>query len=214
MSTDEVRDDAARALPTPQDAGSGIAGTARLRHRPRLIVNTGDGKGKSTAAFGMGLRAWAQGWSIGVFQFIKSGRWHTGEEKAYAQLNEAHHATGVGGPIEWRSLGAGWTWSRATAQIDQAALAAEGWEHVTQLLAAQTHRLYILDEFAHVLNKGWLDVNQVAEVLTARPGNQHVVITGRHCPPQIIRIADIVTSMDKLKHPFDAGERGQAGIEW
>ena len=188
--------------------------TAELRHRPRLIVNTGNGKGKSTAAFGMGLRAWAQGWSIGVFQFIKSGRWPTGEQQAYAQLDQAHRTTGVGGPVEWQSLGSGWSWLRATEGTDQAAMAAAGWAHVRTLLAAQTHRLYILDEFAHVLNKGWLDVDEVADDLAHRPGTQHVVITGRNCPAGIIGIADIVTSMDNVKHPFGKGERGQAGIEW
>lgn len=188
--------------------------TAELRHQPRLIVHTGNGKGKSTAAFGLGLRAWAQGWSVGVFQFIKSGRWHTGEQQAYAQLKAAHEATGVGGPIDWQCLGPGWSWLRSTENVDQAGMAVAAWEHVRELLAAQTHRLYILDEFAHVLNKGWLDPELVAEVLKNRAGNQHVIITGRNCPQAVIEVADLVTSMDKIKHPFDKGERGQAGIEW
>ena len=106
------------------------------------------------------------------------------------------------------------SWLRATEGTDQAAMAAAGWAHVRTLLAAQTHRLYILDEFAHVLNKGWLDVDEVADDLAHRPGTQHVVITGRNCPAGIIGIADIVTSMDNVKHPFGKGERGQAGIEW
>ncbi|MFT8395149.1 cob(I)yrinic acid a,c-diamide adenosyltransferase [Propionibacterium sp.] len=188
--------------------------TAQLRHQPRLIVHTGDGKGKSTAAFGSGLRGWAQGWSIGVFQFIKSGKWHAGEQKAYEQLNLAHETTGVGGPVEWQCFGPGWTWLHSTEGADQEAMAREGWDHVCAQLAAQTHRLYILDEFAHVLAKGWLDVDEVVKTLASRPGCQHVVVTGRHCPQELIDTADLVTSMDKIKHPFDKGERGQAGIEW
>ncbi len=188
--------------------------TAQLRHKPRLIVNTGDGKGKSTAAFGLGLRGWARGWSVGVFQFIKSGRWRTGEQQSYAELAAIHERSGVGGPVEWQCMGEGFSWIRATRDTDQAALAAAGWNHVRELMAAQTHQLYILDEFTHVLNKGWLDADLVAAQLLARPGTQHVVITGRHCPRAIVDVADIVTSMDKVKHPFDVGERGQMGIEW
>lgn len=188
--------------------------TAQLRHRPRLIVHTGDGKGKSTAAFGLGLRGWARGWSVGVFQFVKSDKWHTGERTAYEQLAAAHEATGVGGPIEWQSFGPGWTWLRSTQGSDQESMAREGWRHVCDQLATQTHGLYILDEFNHVLAKGWLDIDEVVHTLTTRPGTQHVVITGRHAPRQLIDAADLVTSMTKVKHPFDKGERGQAGIEW
>lgn len=191
-----------------------MTSTAELRHRPRLIVHTGDGKGKSTAAFGLGLRGWARGWSVGVFQFIKSGKWHTGEQTAYEQLARAHEQTGVGGPVEWQCLGPGWTWLRATAGTDQESMARAGWEYVRRQMAEQTHRLYILDEFNHVLSKGWLDVDEVVATLLARPGCQHVVVTGRHAPQQLIDAADLVTSMTKVKHPFDKGERGQAGIEW
>ncbi|SES02757.1 cob(I)alamin adenosyltransferase [Propionibacterium cyclohexanicum] len=188
--------------------------TGQLRHKPRLIVHTGDGKGKSTAAFGLGLRGWAQGWSIGVFQFIKSGKWRTGERLAFEQLAAAHDATGVGGPVEWQCFGPGWTWLRSNNGVDQQSMAREGWEYVSEQLRTCTHGLYILDEFAHVIAKGWLDVDEVVSTLTARPGTQHVVITGRNAPREIIAAADLVTSMTKLKHPFDLGERGQAGIEW
>lgn len=185
-----------------------------LRHQPRLIVHTGDGKGKSTAAFGLGLRGWAQGWSIGVYQFVKSGKWRTGERSAYAALDAHHRATGEGGPITWHTMGAGWTWLRATADLDQAALARAGWEHVAEALAAQTHDLYLLDEFTYSLARGWLDVDAVLATLTARPGTQHVVITGRGAPQALIEAADLVTDLTKVKHPFDTGARGQAGIEW
>ena len=188
--------------------------TRARRTQPRLIVHTGDGKGKSTAAFGLGLRGWAQGWSVAVYQFVKSGKWRTGERAAYEALDTHHQATGRGGPITWHVMGAGWTWLRSTADLDQAALARAGWDHVAQALAAETHDLYLLDEFTHPLARGWVDVDVVVDTLTRRPGTQHVVITGRGAPQALLDAADLVTDMTKIKHPFDGGARGQAGIEW
>ena len=189
--------------------------TTRARRRqPRLIVNTGHGKGKSSSAFGTGLRGWAQGWSIGVFQFLKSEKWRTGERAAYEALAAHHAATGEGGPIEWHTMGAGWTWLRSTADVDQAELARQGWAEVARRLAAETHDLYILDEFTYALARGWVDLDEVLATLAARPGMQHVIITGRDAPPALLDAADLVTEMDKVKHPFDTGARGQAGIEW
>lgn len=188
--------------------------TRQLRHQPRLIVNTGDGKGKSTAAFGMALRAWNQGWSIGVYQFVKSPNWRTGEKAAFAALNEVHEQTGQGGPVEWHAMGAGWTWLRSTKEVDHVAMSKEGWARISEQLANQTHDLYVLDEFSYVLANGWLDVDEVLETLRARPGTQHVVMTGRRMPQQVLDAADLVTEMTKVKHPFDTGAKGQAGIEW
>ncbi len=188
--------------------------TRDLRHQPRLIVHTGQGKGKSTAAFGLGLRGWAQGWSIGVYQFVKSDKWRTGERAAYAALHDRHIATGQGGPIVWHTMGAGWTWLRSAAALDQTALALEGWRHVAEALATQRHTLYVLDEFTYPLANGWLDVDEVVATLRARPGTQHIIITGRRAPQPLLDAADLVTDMTKIKHPFDGGSRGQAGIEW
>lgn len=188
--------------------------TRTLRLRPRLIVHTGDGKGKSTAAFGLGLRAWSQGWSIGVFQFIKTSSWPTGERMAFQALDDVHQRIGQGGPVEWLNFGQGRTATRAGAKADQRLLAERGWQQIRERLLAETHDLLILDEFCHVLAKGWLDVDEVVDTLLNRPGHQHVVITGRHAPEQLIAAADLVTEMGKIKHPFDAGEKGQAGIEW
>ncbi len=189
--------------------------TAReLRLQPRLIVNTGDGKGKSTAAFGVGLRAWSQGWSVGVFQFIKTSSWPTGEKLAFQTLDGVHARTGQGGPVEWVNYGEGRTATRAGARADQRGLAERGWQQVRERLADQRHDVLILDEFCHVLAKGWLDVDEVVETLLNRPGHQHVVITGRNAPQKLIDAADLVTAMRKVKHPFDKGEKGQAGIEW
>ena len=188
--------------------------TRQLRHQPRLVVHTGDGKGKSTAAFGMALRAWNQGWSIGVYQFVKSPNWRTGEKAAFAALDQVHRETGQGGPVEWHAMGAGWTWLRSTQDVDQTELARQGWERIKRQLAEQTHRLYVLDEFSYVLANGWLDVDEVLGTLAERPGSQHVVMTGRRMPQQVLDAADLVTEMTKLKHPFDTGAKGQAGIEW
>lgn len=187
--------------------------TRDLRLKPRLIVNTGEGKGKSTAAFGMGLRAWNQGWSVGVFQFIKSGKWHVGEESAYRALGALHESTGQGGPITWEIMGTGWTWLRSTQSSDPAERARAGWEHVAELIRSGAHQLYILDEFTYCLDNGWIDVDEVLSVLAERPFG-HVVITGRRAPEALLDAADLATNMTKIKHPFDAGEKGQPGIEW
>ncbi len=185
--------------------------TRQRRNQPMIIVHTGDGKGKSTAAFGLALRGWNQGWSIGVFQFVKSAKWRIGEQSALEALAE----TGRGGPIEWHKMGSGWSWSRkAGSDDDHAAAAAEGWAEIKRRLAAETHSLYVLDEFSYPINWGWVDVDDVVETLINRPGHQHVIITGRRADPKLIEIASLVTEMTKIKHPFDEGRKGQRGIEW
>lgn len=185
--------------------------TRQRRNRPLVMVNTGDGKGKSTAAFGLALRGWNQGWSIGVFQFVKSAKWRLGEQTAFEQLpdGEGH------GRIEWHKMGSGWSWSRkAGSEEDHAADAAEGWAEIKRRMAAEQHDLYLLDEFTYPINWGWIDIDDVVETLVDRPGHQHVVITGRRADPKLIEIADLVTEMTKVKHPMDAGQKGQKGIEW
>ena len=190
--------------------------TRQRRNRPLLIVHTGDGKGKSTAAFGLALRGWNQGWSIGVFQFVKSAKWRIGEQTgAGAPRPSCTTTTGEGGPVEWHKMGSGWSWSRkAGGDDDHAAAAAEGWAEIKRRLAAETHDLYVLDEFTYPMNWGWVDVDDVVETLAERPGRQHVIITGRRADPELIEVADLVTEMTKIKHPFDDGQKGQRGIEW
>lgn len=189
--------------------------TRQRRNRALLMVHTGDGKGKSTAAFGMALRAWNQGWPVGVFQFVKSAKWRIGEQSALEALDSVHTAEGVGGPIEWHKMGSGWSWSRkAGTETDHAVEAAEGWAEIKRRLAARTHRLYVLDEFTYPMTWGWVDIDDVVETLTARPAGQHVVITGRNADPRLLDAADLVTEMRKVKHPMDAGQKGQRGIEW
>jgi cob(I)alamin adenosyltransferase len=189
--------------------------TRQRRTRPLLIVHTGEMKGKSTAAFGLALRGWNQGWSIGVFQFVKSAKWKVGEEAALLALGEVHERTGQGGPVEWHKMGAGWSWSRKQGtEIDHAEAAREGWREIVRRLAQERHTLYVLDEFTYPMKWGWIDVAEVVEALTNRPGHQHVVITGRDAAQQLIDAADLVTRMTKIKHPMDSGTKGQKGIEW
>jgi cob(I)alamin adenosyltransferase len=189
--------------------------TRQRRNRPLLVVHTGDGKGKSTAAFGLALRGWNQGWRIGVFQFVKSAKWRIGEQTVLERLGQLHDETGEGGPIEWHKMGSGWSWSRKQGEEeDHQAAAVEGWQEIKRRLAAQTHELLILDEFSYPINWGWVDVDDVVETLTGRPGFQHVVVTGRRADPKLIEAADLVTEMGKVKHPMDAGQKGQKGIEW
>lgn len=189
--------------------------TRQRRNRPLLVVHTGTMKGKSTAAFGMAMRAWNQGWSIAVYQFVKSAKWKVGEENALGALGRLHEQTGEGGPVVWHKMGSGWSWSRrAGTETDHAADAAEGWAQIKRDLAAEAHRFYVLDEFTYPMKWGWVDVDDVVETLTNRPGTQHVVITGRDAHPALVEAADLVVEMTKVKHPMDAGQKGQRGIEW
>ncbi|OKJ06654.1 cob(I)yrinic acid a,c-diamide adenosyltransferase [Kitasatospora sp. CB01950] len=183
--------------------------TRQRRTLPITAVHTGPGKGKSTAAFGMALRAWNQGWPIGVFQFVKSAKWKVGEENALRVLGES----GQGGTVAWHKMGSGWSWVQRDIESSEEA-AREGWEQVKRDLAAETYRFYVLDEFTYPLHWGWIDVAEVVEVLRERPGSQHVVVTGRNAPAELLELADLVTEMTKLKHPMDAGRKGQRGIEW
>ncbi len=185
--------------------------TRQRRNRPLLVVHTGEMKGKSTAAFGLALRAWNQGWPIGVFQFVKSAKWKVGEETALRVLGES----GQGGTVAWHKMGEGWSWTRKQGEdTDHAANALEGWEQVKRDLATQTYRFYVLDEFTYPMKWGWVDVDDVVTTLAARPGTQHVVITGRDAHPDLVGAADLVMQTTKLKHPMDDGQKGQRGIEW
>ncbi len=194
---------------TPERVPDDGLTTRQRRSRPLVIVHTGAGKGKSTAAFGLALRAWNQGWPVGVFQFVKSAKWRVGEEHALRVLGDS----GVGGPVTWHKMGEGWSWIQRDPG-DQAQQAAEGWAQVSRDLDAQTYRLYVLDEFTYPIKWGWVDVDEVVSVLAARQGSQHVLITGRDADPKLVAFADLVTEMTKVKHPMDMGQKGQKGIEW
>ncbi len=189
--------------------------TRQRRNRPLVMLHSGDGKGKSTAAFGLALRGWNQGWSIGVFQFVKSAKWRIGEQTALETLNDLHTQTGQGGPIEWNKMGSGWSWSRKEGSADEhEQAAAEGWQEIKRRLAEERHTLYVLDEFTYPMKWGWVDVDDVVATLQARTGQQHVVITGRNPDPRLVDIANLHTQMTEIRHPFNEGQKGQRGIEW
>ena len=200
-----------RPAVVPQD---GLT-TRQRRNRPLLVVHTGEMKGKSTAAFGLALRGWAQGWSVGVFQFVKSAKWRVGEETAFRALGRLHDETGEGGPVEWHKMGEGWSWTRKQGtDDDHAAKAREGWAEIRRRVEARAHDVYVLDEFTYPMKWGWVDVHEVVDVLDRREGRQHVIITGRDAAPELIQAADLVMETTKVKHPMDAGQKGQRGIEW
>ncbi len=169
-----------------------------------IIVNTGKGKGKSTAAFGNVLRAWGHGMRICVIQFIKSEKGKWGEVKAAKKLG-----------IEWISTGDGFTWK--SKDIDEsAALAQRGWEIAQEKIASDEYDLIILDEFTYPLDFGWVDVNKFITWLKEnKPPMLHLIITGRNAPQALIDYANLVTEMKEIKHPYTDQEiSAQPGIEF
>ncbi|WP_051222790.1 cob(I)yrinic acid a,c-diamide adenosyltransferase [Conexibacter woesei] len=188
---------------TPDDQGSADPIRRRPRDKPLLIVNTGHGKGKSSAAFGMLLRSWARGYRCGVFQFVKSGKWKVGEAKAAAAL----------GGIDWEKMGDGWSWISRDLE-ESADKARVGWEHVKLCIAQERYEFLLLDELTYPIKYGWIEEDDVVETLRSRPGFQHVVVTGRDAPQALVDVADLVSEVVKVKHPMDAGIRAQQGIEW
>lgn len=188
--------------------------TRQRRNRPLVVVHTGEMKGKSTAAFGLALRAWNQGFDIGVFQFVKSAKWRVGEEAAFRALGRVHEQTGEGAAVAWHKMGEGWSWIQRGDPSDHADAAREGWMQIKRDLAAERYGCYVLDEFTYPMTWGWVDVHDVVDALANRPGHQHVIITGRNAAPALLDAADLVVEMTKIKHPMDAGQKGQRGIEW
>jgi cob(I)alamin adenosyltransferase len=188
---------------SPKDIGSADPQRRKPRDRPLVIVITGQGKGKSTSAFGMLLRSWARGYRCGVFQFVKSGKWKVGEAKAALAL----------GGIDWEKMGNGWSWLQ-TDLGESADLAREGWAEVKRAIAEERYEFLLLDELTYPIKWGWIDVRDVVDTLDGRSGFQHVVITGRDARPELLEAADLVSEVVKVKHPMDAGIRAQQGIEW
>jgi cob(I)alamin adenosyltransferase len=168
-----------------------------------LIVNTGEGKGKTTAALGMVLRAWGRGFRICVIQFIKAETGQWGEIKAAKKLG-----------IEWHSMGDGFTWT--SKDMDETtARALHGWEIAKEKIASNQYDLIVLDEFTYALHFDWLNTGEVLEWLRLnRPPGLHLVITGRSAPEALIEQADLVTEMRLIKHPYDQGIQAQPGIEF
>ncbi len=168
-----------------------------------LIVHTGKGKGKSTAAFGLAARAVGNGLKVGVVQFVK-GVWHTGEREVFARFPDL---------VEIRAMGEGFTWETQDRARDIAAAEA-AWELSEAMMADPSNAMVILDELNIVLRYGYLDLDRVLPALTNRREDLHVVVTGRNARPELIEVADLVTEMTLVKHPFRAGVKAQIGIEF
>ena len=169
--------------------------------RGLLIINTGDGKGKSTAAFGLALRAHGRAKAVKIYQFMKVPSARFGEHRTFEHL---------GIPIE--GLGDGFSWKSQDLEMS-AQLARDGWLRAKASILSNEYFLVVLDEITYPLTFGWLNLEDVIETLRNRPRQVHVVLTGRNCPPEIIELADTVTEMKMIKHAFDAGIPAQRGIE-
>jgi len=167
-----------------------------------LLVNTGDGKGKSSAAFGVMLRSLARGWKVAVVQFVKSGDWKVGEEKTGRELG-----------VTWVNAGDGFTWDSNDLEHDKA-LARKGWTTAAGIIAAGEHHLVILDELTYLMNWGWVDADEVVAALVGRPSSISVIVTGRDASPALIEAADTVTEMRNVKHAYDQGIAAKRGIDY
>ena len=167
-----------------------------------VLLNTGDGKGKSSAAFGVMGRGWARGWTVGVVQFVKGGKWQTGERKLADHLG-----------IEWHTLGDGFTWE-STDLDETAAKGRHAWGVARGKLASGNYDLLILDELTYAVTYGWVAAEEVADGIRSRSPRTNVVITGRGAAAELIDVADTVTEMCKVKHVFDQGVMAKKGIEY
>ncbi len=172
------------------------------RAKGLVIVNTGSGKGKTTAALGLLLRAWGRDMRVVMLQFIKAKTGNWGESRAARKMG-----------VEIIPLGDGFTWTSRDIQRDRA-LAREGWEQCRERIQSGAFDIVIMDELTYCFKFGWLDLDEVIEVLNTRPEGQHVVITGRDAPQELIDFADLVTEMREVKHPYRSGVRAQPGIEF
>ena len=175
---------------------------ASERTRSLVLVNTGHGKGKSSAAWGVMVRAVARGWTVGVVQFIKSGKWKVGEEKVGVQLG-----------VDWQKLGDGFTWE-STDMDETQAKAVHAWQVSREKLASGDYDLLILDELTYAITYGWVRAEDVVDAITSRSPRTNVVVTGRDAPPALVDVADTVTEMRKVKHAYDQGIKARKGIEY
>ncbi|HEV2727369.1 MAG TPA: cob(I)yrinic acid a,c-diamide adenosyltransferase [Solirubrobacterales bacterium] len=172
------------------------------RQRSLVLVNTGEGKGKSTAAFGVVLRGVARGWRVSVIQFVKSDKWKVGEEDV---------CRGLG--VEWARTGDGFSWLSDDLERS-AALAKAAWALAAKTIRAGEHRLVVLDEITYPINWGWISGEEVARVLRERPEQVNVIATGRDAPAELLEVADTVTEMRKVRHAYDQGVRAKRGIDF
>ena len=170
--------------------------------RSIVVVNTGDGKGKSTAAFGIVMRAVARDWKVAVVQFLKTGDWHVGEEDIARRIG-----------VDWFAMGEGFTWDSENITQDEA-VAQAAWAQAKALIRAGDHRLVVLDEITYPMTWGWIDTADVVATIRDRPEQVSVVATGRDAPAALVDVADTVTEMRKVKHAYDAGIVAKKGIDY
>ena len=174
-----------------------------LRRVPSLvIVNTGNGKGKSTAAFGIALRSLGRGWPVRVIQFLKSGEWRTGEEDLLTRLG-----------AQWWSAGDGFTWDSDDLEASKQ-LAVAAWHSAAETLQSGSHRLLVLDEITYAMTWGWIATDEVVAAIAGRSPDVNVVLTGRDAPAAIVELADTVTTMQDTKHAYNAGIAAKRGIDY
>jgi cob(I)alamin adenosyltransferase len=172
------------------------------KRKALIILYTGNGKGKTTAALGMLLRAWGRGMKVCMLSFIKTETSNYGEERAAKKLG-----------IELIPMGGGFTWLSKDLEKDRA-LAQKCWELCKQKIASNEYDIVVLDEITYPISYGWLDVDEVIDTLRERPANLHVVLTGRDAHEKLIEFADLVTEMREVKHPFSAGVKAQPGVDF
>jgi cob(I)alamin adenosyltransferase len=185
----------------PVQQRSGPA-TTSPRAGSLVLVNTGEGKGKSSAAFGVMARGWARGWRVAVVQFVKGGKWKTGERKLAEHLG-----------IEWHTLGDGFTWE--SDDLDEtAAKGRHAWAVARDKLASGDYDLLILDELTYAMVYGWVPIDEVVAAIRDRAPRTNVIVTGRYAPAELVELADTVTEMRKIKHAYDRGIKARKGIEY
>lgn len=167
-----------------------------------VLVNTGDGKGKTTAALGTALRALARGWRVCVIQFLKSEEWKVGEEKM-----------GRSQGMEWWTIGDGFTWDSTDMQRTEA-VARAAWDAARNKLVSGDYEMVILDEITYPMNWGWISTSEVVDAIRGRPAHVNVIATGRDAPAALLEVADTATEMKKVRHAFDRGVRARRGIDF
>ncbi len=167
-----------------------------------VVLNTGNGKGKSSSAFGMMVRGVARDWNVGVVQFIKSGNWNVGEEKVGRQLG-----------VDWYSFGEGFTWD-SDDMTNDIAHAEKGWAKACELISAGDHQLLIFDELTYLSSFGWLPVDKIVEPIANRPRHVNIIVTGRDAAPELVELADTVTEMTEIKHAYTQGIGAMRGLDY
>jgi cob(I)alamin adenosyltransferase len=184
----------------PPTAGPDTA--SRGHARSLVLVHTGDGKGKSTAAMGVALRSLARGWGVLVVQFVKSGEWRSGEQEMLQRLG-----------ADWRAVGDGFSWDSHDLEAS-AELAREAWRAAEAALAGGTHEVVVLDEVTYPMTWGWIDTHAVVAAIVGRDERVSVVATGRDAPSALVEVADTVTEMRNVKHAFESGIVAKRGIDY